>query len=64
MTFKKGNKKGQSIFEYFILTTVVVGVVLFFTASGFFTRQNPNDPPGIKEICEDSFNKAIEEMLK
>lgn len=65
MTLKKSKtEKGQAIFEYFILTTVVVAVVLFFTASKFFT--NPTDPkkPGVKEICEGAFNKAVEEMLK
>ena len=53
---KKGQAKGQTIFEYFILTTVVVAVVLFFTASPYF--QN------IKASCEDAFNKAVEEILK
>ena len=55
MTLKK-SKKGQAIFEYFILTTVVVAVVLFFTASPYF--QN------IKASCEDAFNKAVQEILK
>lgn len=35
MTLKK-SKKGQAIFEYFILTTAVVAVVLFFASSDFF----------------------------
>lgn len=55
MTLKK-SKKGQAIFEYFILTTVVVAVVLFFASSPYF--QN------IQNSCTNAFNKAVEEMLK
>ncbi|MDP3732187.1 MAG: hypothetical protein Q8R31_04060 [Candidatus Omnitrophota bacterium] len=64
MTLKKSKPKrgqalfqrGQAIFEYFILTTVVVAVVLFFASSPYF--QN------IKTSCENAFNKATEEILK
>ena len=55
MTLKK-SKRGQAIFEYFILTTVVVAVVLFFTNSGLFRS--------IKNSCEGAFNQAVEEILK
>jgi len=69
MTFKK-SKRGQAIFEYFILTTVVVTVVLFFASSKFFSNpDNPQNPEpgrgtGIKEICERAFNNATEEILR
>lgn len=61
MTLKKLNKKfnnknGQAIFEYFILTAVVVTVVFLFLQSPFFTS--------IKTSCENAFNQAVEEMLK
>ncbi len=59
MTLKK-SKKGQAIFEYFILTTVVVAVVLFFTASQYFKDIFKD----IKTSCENAFNQAVEEMLK
>jgi len=55
MTLKK-SKKGQAIFEYFILTTVVVAVVLFFSSSQYFKD--------IKTSCENAFNNAVGEMLK
>lgn len=55
MTLKK-SKKGQAIFEYFILTTAVVGVVLFFASSPDFKN--------IKNSCTDAFNQAVGEMLK
>ena len=56
MTLKKSNKRGQAIFEYFILTTVVVAVVLFFTNTKFFKD--------VQASCENAFNQAAEEMLK
>ncbi len=55
MTLKK-SKKGQAIFEYFILTTAVVAVVLFFMTSKTFQD--------IKGSCEVAFDKAAEEVLK
>ena len=55
MTLKK-SKRGQAIFEYFILTTVVVAVVLFFADSPLFKS--------IKNSCENAFNQGVEEMLK
>jgi len=36
MTFKKINKTGQSVFEYFILTSVLMTLILFFATSGNF----------------------------
>lgn len=56
MTLKKINKRAQSIFEYFILTTVVVAVVLFFAASEHFKQ--------IKNSCEKAFNDGVNETLK
>ncbi|MFC1657769.1 hypothetical protein ACFL1D_00070 [Candidatus Omnitrophota bacterium] len=68
MTFKKINKSihGQSIFEYCILTISVVAIVLFFTKSKFFTNPNPGpgERPGIKEICNDAFDQAVDDMLR
>ena len=54
MTLKK-SKKGQAIFEYFILTTVIVAVVLFFANSPFLG--------GIKSSTEKAFNEAVIRML-
>ncbi len=52
---KKGQVKGQAIFEYFILTTVVVAVVLFFASTPYFK--------GIKGSCEKAFDRAVGQML-
>ncbi|MGD9014672.1 MAG: hypothetical protein PVI33_01420 [Candidatus Omnitrophota bacterium] len=71
MTFKKINKRachtnkknsynqGQSIFEYFILTIVVVGVL--FLTGGFAFRSQAFQ--SIKNSCENAFNQAMGEML-
>ena len=67
MTFKKINKsscynrkrffnQGQAIFEYFILTIAVMGVVFFVFSSNFFR--------GIKGDCENAFNQAVGEILR
>jgi hypothetical protein len=67
MTLKKFNKSlwyerkqikhlGQSIFEYFILTTFIVTVVLFFVSSPYFKA--------IKNSCLEAFNQAVEDMLR
>lgn len=62
MTLKKSKKdlaraiRGQSIFEYLLLTAAVVAVVLFFVNSDFFKN--------IKSSCETAFNNAVEEMVK
>lgn len=55
MTLKK-SKRGQAIFEYFILTTVVVAVVLFLFQSPFFTS--------VKSSCENAFNQAVKDILE
>ena len=55
MTLKKSNK-AQAIFEYFILTAVVVAVVLFFSKSDYFK--------GIKNSCESAFDTAVGKILK
>ena len=55
MTFKKSNKRAQAILEYFILTTIVLTVILFFTVSPYFT--------GIRNSCENAVNDAIDVML-
>lgn len=67
MAFEKSNKshltprklsdrKAQSIFEYVILTAVVVAVVLFFASTPYFQR--------IKTSCEGAFNAAVTEIVK
>ncbi|MDD4938684.1 MAG: hypothetical protein PHE18_01550 [Candidatus Omnitrophica bacterium] len=59
MTLKKSKEdwaQGQSIFEYFILTTVVVAVVLFFANTPYFK--------GIKASCANAFDRAVGEILK
>lgn len=47
---------GQAIFEYFILTIVMAGIVLYFLNNRHFQS--------IKESCEEAFNDAVEEMLE
>lgn len=58
MTFKKSNKPklGQSIFEYFILTTAVVAVVLFFTGSQYFIN--------IRNSLQNAFTQGVEQILR
>lgn len=67
MAFKKANKshfaqrkfsdrRAQSIFEYVILTAVVVAAVLIFAESTYFK--------GIKDSCENAFNAAVTEIVK
>ena len=59
MTLKKSNI-GQSIFEYFILTTVVVAVVLFFANTEYFKN--------IKKVFTNdegtgAFDKAAQQIV-
>jgi len=56
MTLKNINKSGQAIFEYFILTAVVLAVVLFLASSQHFRN--------IKTTCEGAFNQAVNEILQ
>jgi hypothetical protein len=56
MTFKKINKRAQSIFEYFILTAAVCATVLFFATTDSFKS--------IKISCEKAFNGAVTELVK
>jgi len=62
MTLKKSKRgqargtKGQAIFEYFILTTAVVAVVLLLAGNTYFES--------IRTSCANAFNKAVEEILK
>lgn len=51
---KFSDKKAQSIFEYVILTAVVVAVVLIF---------GPHFK-NIKESCQTAFNDAVTEIVK
>ncbi len=65
MAFKKAGKshlaqrefsdrKAQSIFEYVILTAVVVAAVLIF--GPHFEK--------IKKSCDDAFNRSVAEIVK
>ncbi|MBU4251665.1 MAG: hypothetical protein KKC39_02005 [Candidatus Omnitrophica bacterium] len=65
MAFKKGDRsylaprkfsvgKAQSIFEYVILTAVVVATVLIF---------GPHFD-AIKKSCDDAFNRSVAEIVK
>jgi hypothetical protein len=66
MTFTKINKScrvrkrffysGQAIFEYFILTAVVVAAVLFFSTSQYFKDATNS--------CEKAFVKSVGEILE
>ncbi len=59
MTLKK-SKKGQSIFEYFILTTVIVAVVLFFANTDYFKNIKK------KLVTDDGkgeFDQAVEQIV-
>jgi hypothetical protein len=56
MTFAKSNKSGQSIFEYFVLTAITVGLFLVFMKSQNFL--------GIKAAAENFFDSAVTEVLK
>jgi len=67
MAFKKLNKshlaqrklvdkKAQSIFEYVILTALVVTAVLIFTTTPYFQQ--------IKTACDNAFNAAVTEIVK
>ena len=55
MTFKKINKTGQSVFEYFILTSVLMTLVLFFATSGTFGRVRDS----AKMTLEQATNKIL-----
>jgi hypothetical protein len=54
MTFKKYNKSGQSIFEYFILTLIVVAVMLTLGQNKIFQD--------IKNSTNTSFNNAVDNI--
>ncbi len=59
MTFKKINKsckRGQSIFEYFILTIAVVAIVFAFRSS-----TNYED---ISVACENAFVNAVGRIVQ
>ena len=53
---KFSDKKAQSIFEYVILTAIVVAVVLFFAATPYFQK--------IKTACDNAFNRAVTQIVK
>ena len=51
MTFKKINKMGQSIIEYFLLYAAVLAAILFFADTQIFKD--------IKENCRVATNETI-----
>jgi len=53
---KLADKKAQAIFEYVILTAIVVAAVLIFTATPYYQQ--------IKTACNTSFNNAVAEIVK
>ncbi len=53
---KFSDKKAQSIFEYVILTAVVVAAILIFASTPYFQRINAS--------CDKAFNEAVTEIVK
>lgn len=53
---KFSDKKAQSIFEYIILTAIVVAVILIFASTPYFQK--------IKTACDNAFNAAVTEIVK
>ena len=49
-------RKAQSIFEYFILTAVILAIVLFFADKECFKN--------IQDSYETAFNRAVGEILQ
>ena len=56
MAFKKINKSGQSIYEYFILAALVMMFVLFFSSTKLFQD--------LKVACDDAFRQAVRDILQ
>ncbi|MDD5080355.1 MAG: hypothetical protein PHH68_08580 [Candidatus Omnitrophica bacterium] len=52
--FGPDDRPGQSIFEYFILTIIVVSVALFFMKNKAFQK--------IQDSTNTSFNQAVEKI--
>ena len=55
-TFKKINRSGQSIFEYIILASLVILMLLGFTQTPFFAS--------IRDSFENAFNRAVIKILE
>jgi len=55
-TFKKINRSGQSIFEYVILTCLVVGMLFGFSQTPFF--QN------IRNYLSNAFDRSVIKILQ
>jgi hypothetical protein len=56
MSDKTYNKKGQSIFEYFILTIIVVSIALYF-----MTNKNFNE---VKTGANNTFIQAVADITR
>jgi hypothetical protein len=56
MSDKAYNKRGQSIFEYFILTIVVVSIVLGFMNNQYFGQ--------VKTAANNTFIGAVENITR
>lgn len=54
-TFKKINKSGQSIFEYVLLTALVVGMLFGFSQTPFFKD--------IRNYFNLAFSRSVEKIL-
>lgn len=55
-TFKKINKSGQSIFEYLLLTCLVVAMLFGFSQTPFFRN--------IRDYLSNAFDRAVLEIIK
>lgn len=55
-TFKKINKSGQSIFEYIILTCLLVAMLFGFAQTPFFRD--------IKDYLSNAFNRSVDKILQ
>lgn len=55
-TFKKVNRSGQAIFEYVLLTALVVGMLFGFSQTPFFRD--------IRDYLSLAFNRSVEKILQ
>lgn len=56
ITFKKINRSGQSIFEYIILTSLLVGMLFVFYQTPFFRD--------IRNYLSNAFDRSVIKILQ
>jgi hypothetical protein len=56
MSSKAYNRRGQSIFEYFILTIIVVSIALYFVRNQNYVT--------VKNAAEVVFDQAVENITR